>query len=397
MAILRNIHVARKYNVTPATVGNWIELAKNRRINLSLTTINGRSYIEDTDLNHLELQRLKNQGVKHRAKSTSVRITPDPKIYKIFTEDQLISLFANISYYNMIPVKFSYTDVGAQYYNAFFKESLNNVKSAGYKEMSIINSNFLSIVGKFEGAASVNLVEVGTGNIGSTAKSLIEEFKKNNQLSTYISISSSDKMLEIRKKDLEPKIKNKISSYKMDIEENVIRNILFKENKDLKTRNLCLVLQGFLGNVRNTSVVLSNLAESMSNNDYICMSVALVDENSVDKTDSKVGDNFEQKHIWLLEVLGISKYIDTKHYEYDAFKKLRSSHFTLLQNVEIVFQIDGREIVLYLERDRVITFFINYRFTLTEVIKLFDDAKLRVEQYHAYKDGGLGLFLVRPA
>ncbi|MEM1312265.1 MAG: hypothetical protein AAGF07_02260, partial [Patescibacteria group bacterium] len=86
MSILRNVQIAKKYNVTPATVGNWIEQAKNNKLDLDITTVNGRTYIEDTPQNHLELQRLKQKGAKYRAKQAGVlKVKVDPKIYEVFT------------------------------------------------------------------------------------------------------------------------------------------------------------------------------------------------------------------------------------------------------------------------------------------------------------------------
>jgi uncharacterized SAM-dependent methyltransferase len=401
MAILRNIQIAKKYNVTPATVGNWIEQARNNKINLDLTSVKGKFYLEDTPQNHLELERLKKQGVKFRSKQSSIlKVEVSPSLYKIFTEDQIINLFTNISYYNFIPAKFSYTGDGAQFFEEGFIKSLNNPSSKLSVEMDLIESYFEDISERILNDnllnnKKLNIIELGADNSTHALVKGMKYLNNKNYLNKYISIGISSEMAEIRQKNIQKNMDLKTSKYIFDIEENVLRNILFKEKDNEKYINLCTFLFSGLSNVRNASVLLNNLIDSFSPNDYLLLNTVLTNDAREPKGKSASNQSIIKRHSWLLELLGLTNYITVEYHDYDIDKKIRSSYFVLNRDVELIFKIEGSDHSVFLKRDQRITFFISYRYSVGQLMNLFNNTGFIVDQYNCDRNGMFGMFLLR--
>ncbi len=397
MAILRNIQVANKYNVTPATVGNWIEQAKNRRINLELSGINGKFYIEDTENNHKELARLKEQGAKFRAKSAGapIQITPDPRLYEVFTEDQLIGLFYNISNYNTIPVKYSYSGKGADYYNTGIQELLSDKNSSEYDTVQLVNANFKQIAEKFSGKLKANLFEIGHDCATYAVKGAVDTLRQQEVLNNYFSLSISKQMNRIRQANLSKWFNLELKAFDIDLEEELARKVLFNQKIDSDVVNICLLLFSTITNVKNLPRLLSNLYDSIDSNDYVLVSTALTDETKKDKISKYAPLSFIQRFQWLTDYLGISDYINMNNFNYDSEQRMRSRYFVVNQDLEINFNIGGEQHMLKLHRDHKITYFYSYRYTLIELIDLFRKSGFIVDQYNSSQKEDLGLFYLR--
>ena len=401
MAILRNIQIAKQYNVTPATVGNWIDQARSNKINLELTSVNGKYYIEDVESNRLELERLKKHGVKFRSKQNGiVKIDVNPKLYEIFSEEQLVSLFVNISYYNLIPVKFSYTGQGAVHFEDGFKKSIQNPDSAQSLELGLIQKYFESISERITSEShssnkKINLIELGADDSTYALLNGLQYLKEHDTLHKYISVGISEDMAKIRANNIHNSLQVEAWKYIFDIEENVIRNLLFKEKDNNNFINFCTLLFSNLSNIRNVPALLGNLVESLSPDDYLLVSTILGDSSGVDKIQNKSSQNIVARHSWLLELLGLSPYISTQYYSYDSTNRLRSSYFVMNRDVEVNFQINGKNYPLLLQRDRKITFFISNRYTLSELMTFFSNAGFIVDQYNCDREEKFALFLLR--
>jgi hypothetical protein len=401
MSILRNIQVARQYNVTPATVGNWIEQARNNKIKITLTSVNGKYYIEDSAENRLELERLKQQGVKFRSKQNDVvKVNVDPKIYDIFTEEQLVSLFVNISYYNFIPVKLSYTGEGAFHFDAGFRKSIENPISGQSLELSLIEKYFESIskriiIENSKDSKKINLIELGADNSTYAVIDGLHFLKDHDFLNKYISVGISEDMAKIRQDNIKNELDVETSKYIFDIEENVLRNILFKEKENNSYINLCTLLFSSLSNIRNVPALLGNLVESLSPDDYLLVSTILGDDTGNDRVQNKNSQSVVKRHSWLLDLLGLTPYISAQFFDYEVGTRKRSGYFIMNRDVEVTFQINGKEYPILLERDKKITFFVSYRYVIGELMSFFKNAGFVIDQFNTDSEERFGLFLLR--
>ena len=400
MAILRNINVARKYKVNPATVGNWIDQAKSGRIDLELTSVRGRTYLEDTEHNHLELQRLKEQGVKFRAKNlnTVVKITPDPKIYEVFNEKQIISLITNIQEYNTIPVKFSYNEEGAKYYYQAIQAEIKISGTNTFLEEKTLNyyvKNFIHSLMKQ--GKKINLVEIGPDYSAHLIKDVIDYLQENKALNKYISIGMSEEMYKIRKKNLLETHGILPIKYIRDIEEELIRDILYLEKmEDSNVVNVCLYLNSAITNVKNINHLLGNFTESMIGDDRLIINTLLADITKKDFVSKKLNiDVRNNRHKWLIQMLGLEKSITIEAIEVIPVLGSRRVNLILDKTVEIEFLIQNKKFTLKLEQDQKINIFFSKKLLLEDFSPMFVSSNLILEQYNLLSETNNGTFFLK--
>jgi uncharacterized SAM-dependent methyltransferase len=394
MSILRNIHVARKYNVSPATVTNWIETAKEGKINLELTRVGAKFYIKDTASNNAELLKLKEQGAKFRSKSSLIKVEPDPKIYDIFTEEQLIDLIMSISSYNHIPVKYCYHDEGAKYWDKSYLESIKDPNSGASKELNLINKNIDFILDKFANVEKINLIDFGPGN-SFPVKNILDKLISMKKLNNYVTIDTSDDMLEISSRNVHNWFGIETIKHKVDFELQSLRNILFQKSEDLQTRNLCVYFGATLSNNSNRLATLAHLASSLNENDYLWIATDLHSKQEFKEFNTTLGKSYDNLWEWTYNLLRINSHINTSDYEYNYLTQQKTRFFTMKSNVEINFKLKGGNYSLNLEKDRNITFMLSYKYSLEEILKDFSNVGLTVDQYNCDHDT-VALFLARP-
>ncbi|MEM1312876.1 MAG: L-histidine N(alpha)-methyltransferase [Patescibacteria group bacterium] len=223
----------------------------------------------------------------------------------------------------------------------------------------------------------------------------MKNLENKNYINKYISVGISPEMARIRQKNINENTEIPTSKYIYDVEENILRNLLFKEKENNKYTNLCTLLFSGLSNIRNVPALLGNLVESLSPNDYLLLSTVLGDDSSEDLIKNKVSQNIVNRHSWLLDLLGLTSYISSQFYNYDSTNRLRTSYFIMNRDIELEFEIDGREYTISLLRDEKITFFVSNRYTSSELFNYFANAGFVVDQYNTDREQIFALYLLR--
>jgi uncharacterized SAM-dependent methyltransferase len=391
----KNTQVAKKIGVTDATVAHWLRLAELGKTKLELFKTANRTYLKATEKNLHELLRLKQQGLRYRAKSTTVKVELDQKIYQIFSPDELMSLYINLTCYKTIPLKYSYYDIGAERYVASYLEAIQDNSSYAHAEKKLIDNIAPYIIAKMQKIELLNLVEIGTANATFQIKNILENLIQTGNFGKYISVSTSEDMLNLRAKNLSDWFGVDPVDINADLEEQVIQNELFKEKPNLSTVNLYLVLEAYLGNAKNTISLLSNLRETMTPNDYLLTSVNFAKDDSIlNQKSNRISSAHDSRHTWLFKLLGLDKHIDISFYEYNDKTKTRVSYFTMNKNLELEIQINDELKTIFLERDSRITFFFSKKYDLHTYLDIFSKVGFHIEQMTLSEDEGEAVFLL---
>lgn len=398
MSLLRNIDIAKKYQVSPATVQNWINYTLEKKLDLELTKVNGRTFIEDTEANEQKILKIRAQGVKFRSKNNVLKVIPDPKLYQTFSEKELISLFVNINDYNNIPVKFSYHDVGARYYYEAIRDELKIQESSVNDELTIINNHLRGIIQTFtDQGKKINIIEMGWDYSTSLVKETLEYLINTGSLNNYISVGSSQEMYNIRQKDVKDWFGIEAKKYILDIEDEPIQPMLFLERGgDPNIINICLVLSSGVSNTPNLSAFLGKLSSGFSKNDYLIVTTGLINENGENSFGNKKWalDKRILRHTWLFQALGILDHITISPPTYQTDKKKVVRTFAANQDIEIALTINNSEVLIRMERDTIVSFFGSTRFSLTQLIKAFNNGQLDLQQFNFLRGGYEGLFFL---
>ena len=401
MSIYRNKKFADQLNISPATIANWITKARKGLLNLQLSRVQGKYYLLDTEHNQKELLRLKLEGEKFKPKSKLIRISPDPELYKIFSNDQLLNLFINLKYNNFIPVKYSYIGPGAYHYHNGLEKAVISEGSIHFIEHNLISTNFKSILRKKMNESGVknktfSIVELGSDESTKSLSEGLSLLENSGLLNSYISVGLSEDMHNIRTININDNRINCIN-HTIDIEESLLSNTLLKHKLENNTVNFLTLLSGSIGNIPNVQSFLANLSKLLTNEDYLFIDSVLTDDNGVDKIPNKSTPYNTMRHEWLFDMLGLMDYIDIEYYGYDSQNKVRNKYLVMKKDVTIDFEIDNKTFSLNLQKDQKIVFFVSYRYTLNQFLSYFNNLGLVVDQFNTDESQKLGLFLLRKA
>lgn len=275
MKRFKNVELAEMYKVSEKSIRNWIEAAKEKKLNLQLIKEDDKAYIANTPTNHLVLKKLAEKGHKYKNRRSLKIIHPKPEFYKIFNERQIIDLIKNIEVHKEIPMKYVYINGGATSWDEYALRvwksgELNPITNT--IELLRLNEEYIfSLISKYK---KINIVDIGPGNCISI-KEFLEKIIKRDLLKKYIAIDYSPDMIKIAQKNLKSWFGNKLEfeSYQIDITKDNLQEILFTNAQDISSAKETLNLVFFFGstieNDRLYDQPLRIIANSMGINDIL--------------------------------------------------------------------------------------------------------------------------------
>ena len=113
MTYFRHSELVNRYHVSLKTVHNWIDAAKQGKLELKLTGVGSRTYIANTPRNISLLEKLSEQGKKYRNARFNKVTTPKPEFYELFNRRQILDIVTNLIVHHEIPRQYNYFDGGA--------------------------------------------------------------------------------------------------------------------------------------------------------------------------------------------------------------------------------------------------------------------------------------------
>ena len=204
------------------------------------------------------------------------------------------------------PLKYAYFGKGAER----FALVRNNPKyHLAEIETTLLSNKATNILHQMGKPSNINVIDLGCGD-GKKASALLGELVRLGRKVRYYAVDISpvmiDKAIETvtRLNSVEP------DSEVLDFESNTLSNFTEEVRSGQFQKNLILFLGHTLGNVSNTSAVLSNIRESMGSEDYLLLGVELFDQQRL--TPVKEEYDFPEMHdlvFTTMEYLGVPRSI----------------------------------------------------------------------------------------
>jgi uncharacterized SAM-dependent methyltransferase len=377
-SIIKNIRVSQKYGVSRPTVGKWVENAQQGKNNLQLSYQNGRHYIVDNKHNGAEILRLKEHGVKYRNKIAFEKTTASKEFYNAFSKTQIIDILTNIEFKNRIPLKYTYLNGGADYWNQWLERKFKENPEyyiGETSELLNVNTNYLQyITSKYK---KINIFDLGPGN-GFATKQFLEDFPIDKTAITYTGIDISPRMLEIlgdNIKDWFPTIETNYLCVDLDTE--TIQDELFSASIEEDSCNLILFTGATIGNYPNQRELLRKIESSMSANDLFVLNNYL-DIPSQRTHLPSFTDPYKLKRLtWIPDLLGIKQDMYEQVYAYDKDKNATLFNLKFTKEVEIAVTIKDKEKILTIKEGSELNLWGFYTWYYHELYTIFDETGLR--------------------
>lgn len=274
MLYFKNPELAKMHHVTLRTVLNWIEAAKQGKLDLTLHTEKGKSYIANTARNTAAIKQLVEERRKYRNTRAVKVVTPRPEFYKLYNEAQIYDIVSNLEIHHEIPRQYNYFDGGAESWDAYIQRmDRENTPSNLTMTRKLLQKNRDYIDDLMSKYQMVNVVDIGVGN-ALPVKDLLEHLIAHDKLGRYIAIDISPEILRLAEQNLNKWFGKRIKfeGYEIDISRERFANILAEDyikNNANHTGNLILFLGGTLQNFRKRDVPLQVINDSMGANDLL--------------------------------------------------------------------------------------------------------------------------------
>jgi SAM-dependent methyltransferase len=380
-----NTEIAEKFGVSEGAVRNWIKGAKEGRNNLQLIQEGKRFYIKDNEHNNLVLFRLAEKGKVHKMSSSRKVTSPKKEFYEIFNKEQIIEIIYNLKQ-NQIPVKFTYFDMGADYWNSYVNGN-SRLYTDELKGLETIRASIEYIKIRLRAFKKVNVLDIGTGN-GLPIKLLLTELKKAGFELTYSAFDISSSMLKILEKNLNnwfPDMKKHFTQ--TDIEHNNLRTHTFElHGGNLNSANLLLFLGSTVGNSNERDSILKNIKNSMSENDFLLLDAEIKSKNDFKLvTKYLVLEPIKGLDMWVLNKLNLEDCLELSIEYLDDIDAV-CHIFIFDKDVELKFEVEGVTYkVCYRKKDKLLGHFV-HSFTKKEVLELVKNSGLRLTLMSEFPD-----------
>jgi arginine repressor len=278
MKYFKNTQVAQQYSVSKDTVAKWIQESFNQKNELEIYSNGKRSYIVNSETNHLILNKLADRARKFRNTRYCFKVVPHEEFSEHYNLSQQIEIINNIILYNEVPVKFVYLGNGAKSWD-LYAQQLKTQNSALYRqtlELLKLAFNYISTIERYR---KFSLIDIGPGNAESI-KEFITELLVQNRLESYVGLDISPDLLNISQKNITQWFgeKLKIEGNLLDITKDIFLPIAYSSCFGSKTSNLITYLGSTIENDKYYAHQLSVIARSMLENDIFLLEQSIANE-----------------------------------------------------------------------------------------------------------------------
>lgn len=355
MLYFKNSELAYTYHVSVRTVRNWIEAAKQGKLDLDLHSQGNKTYVSNTSRNLSTIEQLVERGKKYRPHRAVKTVTPKPEFYQLFNDAQIYDIIRSIDIYREIPHQYSYFNGGAKHFDQYAQrmateETPNTLTST----VRLLDRNQKYIDELLARYSRINVIDVGVGN-AIPVKPLIDHLKKTHKMGRYIGLDISPEMLEIAHKNIAKWFGGEplFEGYEIDINYERFSNIVASEylsEHSASTANIILFLGGTLSNLREPERAFKAIRDSMGTHDLLIHSQKLdsplsrryFDFNSDNVTTQS--PTLAPIHKFIVDMMGIDKAFYDIEMDYNSIKRERhiSIRFNIALNLQLTFADGGR-------------------------------------------------------
>lgn len=398
MPHFKHSELVERYHVSLKTIHNWIDGAKQGKINLRLHHQNSRTYIADTVENVTMLEKLAEKGKKYRNTLHHKVVSPQPEFYKLYSRRQILDIISNVKIRREIPRQYNYKGDGAESWNAWVHrlqdEDTPNILKA---TIELIHNNLGSIDLLLQNATRVNIVDLGAGN-AFPVKELLTHLRDKDMLHRYIAIDISEKMLQIAERNVREWFGNTVrfEGHIRDITHEHFDDILLKDmidNQSDSTVNMALLFGATLVNFRSPADVLKVIYGSLGEKDLLAHTTVKtrpdteIPRRYFELNTRPRSSTLASTHSYILELLNIDESLYEAEMGFDEQKRMRFVRIRLKTALTIKFKFDSSELAVSLEKGDAILLLRVWHQTTLEIISEFEEAGFNLLQSSLSKEG----------
>jgi hypothetical protein len=389
MVYFKHSELVNDYHVSLKTIHNWIDAAKQGKLDLQLHEQNGRTYIANTPGNLIALEQLADNGKKYRNTLHRKVVSPKAAFYELFSKRQILDIVTNLAIHREIPRQYNYFDGGASNWESFAlhmwdDKGPNLLKST----VELIHANLSAIDLLLAEADKVNVIDIGPGN-ALPVRELLTHLQKEGKLHRYIAVDISESMLHIAEQNIQEWFGGSVNfeGYVKDVTyerfDDLVVDDMLNEGGD-RTVNLALLLGATPMNFREPYDMLKVIRKSLGSDDLLIYT---------DKPDSEAerrsfGVNAEpgpgaralsSKYSLIFDLLNIDESLYDVEMGYNELNRERYIRVRLKTALTIKFKFKDGQREVNLEKGESILLWRVWHRTSVELIHDFEEIGLTLQ------------------
>lgn len=385
MRYFKNTELARLYHISEKTVRNWVEAARDDRLDLQLVQNEDRYCIANTPQNLAYIEQLVERGKKYKNSRGFKTVTPTAAFYRVFASREILGIIADLDLYHEIPYQYSYFDGGADAWDEYAS------KLSEEKTPNLLNSTLqlleeqLPYLDDLLDGSKINIIDIGPGN-AFPVKQFLAHFVKTGQVNRYIGIDISSDMLKIAERNIHKWFGNTVTfeGYTKDIGFERFADALALDAFDERAgvRNIILFLGGTIANLRNANQALTTIHDSMSRNDIFIIPRKLDSPTARRYFDyapeTTRTPSLAKQDKFMLDLLNISPSYYTMEQFFDDKKRTRRIQIRFNVALAVAFELEGkRKVVEFYKGDTILLWKAQHQ-TLMEMMQQLYDNHFRI-------------------
>lgn len=394
MLHFKNVELADKYNISEATVRNWLKDAAAGKLELELYKADNRVYVANTASNLIKIEKLVRAGKKYRNTRTRKVATPKKEFYNLFSRKQVLDIINNLGVHREIPRQYNYFDGGADNWDTFVQrmwedDAPNLLKST----VELVHANLGALDMLCDGYSRINIIDIGPGN-ARPVKELLQHFKNKGILHRYIALDISESMLRITERNIKTWFKDeiKVESYVRDITYERFDDLLVDDMLDGQadqTLNIALFFGATPMNFRTPSESLKVINSSLGQDDLLLYT---------DKPDSEADRRYfdfnpvpgvvtlSPNHRFIFDLLNIDSSLYEVEMGFNEQKRVRYIQVRLKKSLTIQFKFENGERHVDIDKGESILLWRAWHLTGLEIVSKFEAAGFALLQSSLTRD-----------
>ena len=395
MIYFKHSEIARDYHVSLKTVHNWIDAARQGKLELKLHEEKGRVYIANTPENHLVLEGLADKGKKYRNSLHQKVVSPKLQFYETYNTRQVFEIITDLRIHREIPQQYSYFDGGAHNW-VDWVEKMKNEKTSNTLRgtVELMKANMGALDQLMVGRDRVNIIDLGVGD-AQPIRSLLGHLIEKGLLNRYIAIDLSQSMLDVAKDNVNKWFgdRAKFEGYVRDIRYERFDDLLLPEalgESYERIINVVLFLGGTRSNFRMPNDCLKIIQGSMGEQDLLIYTAKPDTEDSRRYFDFNPSEEsiaaLPPLDRFVVEMIGIDQSLYQAEMGFNEQLRMRYIRLRLKHPIIIRFRHGGINRDVDLEKGETILVWRSWHWSTQEIISDFENAGLTLLQAGLTRD-----------
>jgi len=362
----KNTELAKRYNISEATVRNWIKYSREGRVLLELVKQKDRWYVANNISNIPIIEELIRQNRKYRNSFSLRTIHPSPRFFEVFNEDQIYDIVRSLELHHEIPHKYSYFGEGARLWDRYIKQLfIAGTSSVLTGTIELLSDNYSHIERHLAGFDKVNVIDIGVGN-AIPVKDLLARLIRQDKLNRYVALDFSRDVLNIAKQNLQEEFGGgfRFEGYTLDIVHERFPKVSIEDyfRSEGKIINLVLFLGGTCTNLRAPSDAFRSISESLNAGDLFIYTGKLASksalpewfEHEFKRNNLEKPEIADQERV-VFDLLGIQESFYDIEVGFDESLGLRYARTKLKVAIKIEFALkQGRRTLVFEKGDSIL-------------------------------------------